>query len=158
MRNIVLARIDDRLIHGQIVTAWVKQTNGNRIVIADDPLTKDTFMQRLLKAAAPPGISVDILAVSDAINFLKEEPAAGECIIILAKVPGVMEALINGGVGIDRVILGGMGAKEGRKRFNKNVSASPEEIESIKRILGKGVEMYFQLVPSEKAEDVKKLV
>lgn len=158
MRNIVLARIDDRLIHGQIVTAWVKQTNGNRIVIADDPLTKDTFMQRLLKAAAPPGISVDILAVSDAINFLKEEPAAGECIIILAKVPGVMEALINGGVGIDRVILGGMGAKEGRKRFNKNVSASPEEIESIKRILGKGVEMYFQLVPGEKAEDVKKLV
>ena len=84
MRNIVLARIDDRLIHGQVVTAWVKQTNGNRIVIADDPLTKDTFMQRLLKAAAPPGITVDILTTADAINFLKEAPESGENIILLA--------------------------------------------------------------------------
>lgn len=158
MRNIVLARIDDRLIHGQVVTAWVKQTNANRIVIADDPLTKDNFMQRLLKAAAPPGISVDILTAVDAINFLKEAPTAGENIIILVKVPEVMEALIDGGVLLDKVILGGMGAKEGRSRFNKNVSASPKEVESIKRILGKGTAMFFQLVPAEKAEDVKKFV
>lgn len=156
MRNVVLARIDDRLIHGQIVTAWVKQTNANRIVIVDDPLTKDTFMQRLLKAAAPPGISVDILTMDNAVNFLKETPAAGEYIIILTKVPEVMEALIDGGIVIDKVILGGMGAKEGRNRFNKNVSASPKEVETIKRILGKGIPMLYQLVPSEKAEDVKK--
>jgi len=158
MRNVVLTRIDDRLIHGQIVTAWVKQTNGNRIVIVDDPLTKDTFMQRLLKAAAPPGISVDILTTENAINFLKEAPAAGEYIIILTKVPEIMEALIDGGVLIDKIILGGMGAKEGRNRFNKNVSASSKEVESIKRILGKGVAMLYQLVPSEKAEDVKKFL
>jgi len=158
MRNVVLARIDDRLIHGQIVTAWVKQTNGNRIVIVDDPLTKDTFMQRLLKAAAPPGISVDILTTENAINFLKETSAAGEYIIILTKVPEIMEALIDGGVSIDKIILGGMGAKEGRNRFNKNVSASLKEVESFKRILGKGIAMLYQLVPSEKAEDVKKFL
>lgn len=158
MRNIVLARIDDRLIHGQVVTAWVKQTNANRIVIADDPLTKDTFMQRLLKAAAPPGISVDILTTADAINLLKEPPAPGENIILLVKVPEVIEAIINGGVELNKVILGGMGAKEGRKRFNRNVSASPEEVECFKRIMGKGITIHYQLVPSDKAEDVKKFV
>ncbi|MDD4296969.1 MAG: PTS sugar transporter subunit IIB [Ruminiclostridium sp.] len=158
MRNIVLARIDDRLIHGQVVTAWVKQTNGNRIVIADDPLTKDTFMQRLLKAAAPPGITVDILTTVDAISFLKETPESGENIILLVKVPDIIEALIDGGVVLDKVILGGMGAKEGRNRFNRNVSASPKEVESFKRIMGKGIPMHYQLVPSDKAEDVKKFV
>lgn len=158
MKNIVLARIDDRLIHGQIVTAWVKQTNCSKIIIVDDPLSKDTFMQRLLKAAAPPGISADVLTTNDAINFLKKEPLAGENIIILTKVPEIMEALIDGGVTLNKIILGGMGAKGGRKRFNKNVSASPEEVECIKRIIGKGTDMYYQLVPNEKAQDVKKFL
>lgn len=158
MRKIVLARIDDRLIHGQVVTAWIKVTNANRIVIVDDPLSKDAFMQRLLKAAAPPDISVDIFTIKDAVNFLKEQPAARENIIVLVKVPEIMEALINGGVLFDKVILGGMGAKEGRMRFNKNISASPMEIECIKRIMSKGIAMYYQLVPAEKAIDVKKLL
>ena len=158
MRNIVLARIDDRLIHGQVVTAWVKQTNANRIVIADDPLTKDMFMQRLLKAVAPPGIAVDIFTIEAAIKFLTEDPPAGENIILVVKVPEIMEALVDGGVVLDKIILGGMGAKEGRKRFNKNVSASPEEVECIRRILDKGIGMYYQLVPSEKAVDVKKFL
>lgn len=158
MKHIVLARIDDRLIHGQIVTAWVKQTGCSRIVIVDDPLSKDTFMQRLLKAAAPPGISADVLATNDAINLLKEKPSEGENIIILTKVPEIMEALIDGGVALDKIILGGMGAKGGRKRFNKNVSASPEEVECIKRILKKGTDMYYQMVPGEKAQDVKKFL
>ena len=158
MRNIVLARIDDRLIHGQVVTSWVKQTNANRIIIVDDPLTKDIFIQRLLKAAAPSGISVSILTTEDAVKFLKEDPSAGENIIILVKVPEAIEALIDGGVVLDKVILGGMGAKEGRSRFNKNVSASSNEVECIKRILEKGVSMYYQMVPNEKAVDVKKII
>jgi mannose/fructose/N-acetylgalactosamine-specific phosphotransferase system component IIB len=158
VRNIVLARIDDRLIHGQVVTSWVKQTNANRIIIVDNPLTKDVFMQRLLKAAAPSGISVSILTTEDAVKFLKGDPAAGENIIILVKVPEAIEALIDGGVVLDKVILGGMGAKEGRSRFNKNVSASSKEVECIKRILEKGVSMYYQMVPNERAVDVKKII
>ena len=96
MKKIVLARIDDRLIHGQVVTSWVKQTDASRIVIVDSPLTQNTFMQRLLKAAAPQGISVDIMTAADAIKFLKGEPLARENIIILTKVPEVMEELIEG--------------------------------------------------------------
>ena len=158
MRNIVLARIDDRLIHGQVVTSWVKHTNATSIVIVDDPLTKNTFMQRLLRAAAPQGISVEILGREDAVSYLTGSPVAGENIILLTKAPEYIEALIDGGVSMSKVILGGMGAKEGRKRFNRNVSASDEEVETIKRILGKDVEMYYQLVPEERAEDVRKLV
>ncbi|MDR3644080.1 MAG: PTS sugar transporter subunit IIB [Clostridia bacterium] len=158
MRNIVLARIDDRLIHGQIVTAWLKQTNGNTIAIVDDLLPKDPFMLRILKAASPPGISVEILNVEDAIAFLSEDSPAEERLVILTKIPQAMEKLIDGGILLEKIILGGMGAKAGRQKFNKNISASPEEVESMKHILGKNVELLYQLVPNDRPADVKKLL
>lgn len=61
MKNIVLIRIDDRLIHGQVVTQWIKDTNGNRILIVDDKLVNDRMMMRILKAAAPPGVKVEVM-------------------------------------------------------------------------------------------------
>jgi PTS system mannose-specific IIB component len=158
MRNIVLCRIDDRLIHGQVVTAWVKQTNGNRIIIVDNALTKDAFMQKILKAAAPPGIKVDVLTVEDASAVLTEDAAEGEKIIILVKVPEAIEALMDNGVRFEKIILGGMGAKTGRTKFNKNVSASAEETSTMKRIIEKGTPIFFQLVPTEKAADIQKLL
>lgn len=158
MKNVVLCRIDDRLIHGQVVTSWVKQTGGNRILVVDDALTKDIFMQKILKAAAPPDVSVEVLSVNDAIDVLKEEAGNGEKIIILVKVPQAVEKLIEGGVKLPQVILGGMGAKEGRKKFNRNVSASQEEAESMKRMIAGGTQIYYQLVPTESPSDVRKML
>lgn len=157
MRNIVLARIDDRLIHGQVVTSWVRTVDADQILIADDALMGDTFTQRVLKAAAPPGISVDVRSVEDAARYLQEDTRGGR-LVLLTKSPQAIEALIDADVAIGRVILGGMGFKAGRTRFNKNVSASPEEIESFRRMLGRGVEIFYQLVPSEVPTNIKKLL
>lgn len=158
MKNIVLCRIDDRLIHGQVVTSWVKQTGGNRIIIVDDALTKDLFMQKILKAAAPRDVSVDILSVGDGTAVLKEEPGMGEKVIILVKTPQIPEQLIEGGVELPRIVLGGMGAKEGRKKFNRNVSASQEEMDSMKRMIAGGTQIVYQLVPTESPTDVRKML
>ncbi|HHW94265.1 MAG TPA: PTS sugar transporter subunit IIB [Clostridiaceae bacterium] len=158
MRSIVLARIDDRLIHGQVVTAWCKTTGANAIVIADDDLVCDEFSQRLLKACAPPGITVHTLSLSDASIYLRSTGEGDERIILLTKTPGVMEYLLEEGVSIGRIILGGMGMKAGRKRFNKNVSASEEEISSMKRIVSRGVDINYQMVPKERPVNVKKLL
>lgn len=158
MKNIVLCRIDDRLIHGQVVTSWVKQTGGNRIIIVDDALTKDLFMQKILKAAAPRDVSVDVLSVGDGTAVLKEEPGMGEKVIILVKMPQIPEQLIEGGVELPRIVLGGMGAKEGRKKFNRNVSASQEEMDSMKRMIAGGTQIVYQLVPTESPTDVRKML
>ncbi len=157
MRNIVLTRIDDRLIHGQVVTAWVKHTDANRILIVDDPLTKDTFMQRILRSAAPAGITVEVKGVSEAANFLKEDAETGEKLMILVKGPQNLESLVDEGVKLPLIILGGMGAKAGRKKFNRNVSASEEEIACMKRLEEKGAVVQFQLVPDEKPTMLNKI-
>lgn len=157
MRNIVLTRIDDRLIHGQVVTAWVKHTDANRILIVDDPLTKDTFMQRILRSAAPAGITVEVKGVSEAADFLKEDAETGEKLMILVKGPQNLESLVDEGVNLPLIILGGMGAKAGRKKFNRNVSASEEEIACMKRLEEKGAVVQFQLVPDEKPTMLNKI-
>lgn len=158
MRNIVLARIDDRLIHGQIVTSWCKATSANRIVIVDDPLSKDSFTQRLLKAAAPSDIIVDILGFDQAVQFLQEDDHGEGKVILLTKTPKVMEDLINQNIFIKTIILGGMGAKTGRSKLNKNISASTEEVDCMKRIINGGTEIFYQLVPAERPINVKKFI
>lgn len=158
MRDIVLTRIDDRLIHGQVVTAWVKQTNGNRIVIVDEALAKDAFMQKILKSAAPPGVSVEVYSVSDAAELLKAEAVKGEKVIILVKTPQVLEALLDAGVELKTVILGGMGLKAGRKKFYKNISASDDEIACMKRLISRKTTILAQMVPDERPADISKLV
>ncbi|MDD3337366.1 MAG: PTS sugar transporter subunit IIB [Lachnospiraceae bacterium] len=158
MRTIVLTRIDDRLIHGQVVTAWVKKVNCNRILIVDDPLTKDVFMQKILKSAAPIGMHVDVKGVADATAFLTEPEEKDEKILILVKTPQPLEALADAGVVLPTIILGGMGAKAGRKKFNRNVSASEEEVACLKRLSEKVSTVQYQLVPDEKPMLLEKLL
>lgn len=157
MKNIILTRIDDRLIHGQVVTAWIKQYPINKILIIDDELSQNRLMERIYKAASPMGVEVLIQAVSGAIEFLLKEPTRGENLLILVKVPEIIETLLKEGIVIKKVILGGMGAKNGRKTFNRNVSASEEEVLCFKRIVEEGVEIFYQLVPNDKAVNIKSL-
>lgn len=158
MRNIAVTRIDDRLIHGQVVTAWVKQTDANTIVIVDDPLTKDVFMQKIIRSAAPTGIDVRVMGTEEAAAFLAEESDANEKIIVLVKGPGVLESLVDAGIALPVIVLGGMGSKAGRKKFNRNVSASPEEVECMKRLEEKGSTVQFQLVPDDKPVPLSKML
>lgn len=158
MKHILVTRIDDRLIHGQVVTAWIKQYPINKILIIDNELSKNKLMGRIYKAAAPVGIEVVIMDQEMAEGFLKEDPGLKENLMILVKVPQALEKLIGNGISIDKIILGGMGAKPGRKTFNRNVSANEQETECFKRIIERGVEIYYQLVPNDKEVNIRKML
>jgi len=157
MKNLVLVRIDDRLIHGQIVTQWLKSTHGNKILIIDDDVPNNPMIIRILKAAAPPDVKVVIKSVTEGIEYCKKEKKTDdEQIVLLVKTPEVIEKLLDDGVPIPKVILGGMGFKAGRSRINRNISANQEEIDCMKRILDKGTEIWYQLVPAEVAQNFEK--
>ncbi|MFZ7132296.1 MAG: PTS system mannose/fructose/N-acetylgalactosamine-transporter subunit IIB [Eubacteriales bacterium] len=158
MKNIVLTRIDDRLIHGQVVTAWVKQTKGNRIIIVDDQLSTDSFMQQVLHMAAPTGIKVEVVNTVEGSKLLKMEPKINEKLIILTKGPQVLEQLIINGVEINTIILGGIGAKSGRKKFYRNISIDDEELNCFKRLIDNDVKVFMQIVPDERAISMEKLI
>lgn len=159
MRNIVWCRVDDRLIHGEVVTAWTPYTHANRIVIVDDEVAKDDFNKRVLKSLAPAGTQVAVLTVAGATKALQKDPKPGERVLLLTKSPIVFEQLLDGGVAIKQVNLGGMGIRGERKPFVNNVSASPEEVDSIRRMKNeKGVDVFYQLVPEQKVIDISNLL
>ena len=82
MKNVLITRIDDRLIHGQVVTAWIKVYPINKILIIDDELSKNQLMLRIYKAAAPAGVEVILMNQMDAAEFLLDEPLKGENIMV----------------------------------------------------------------------------
>ncbi len=158
MKNIVLTRIDDRLIHGQVITAWVKHIKCDTVLIVDDSLSKNSMMQRIYKAAAPTGLNVEITNEPDAVEYLKADDGHDHNVIILVKIPQVIENLKGLGVSINSVILGGMGSNHERKKLIRNVFSSAEENECFKRLIESGCTVEYQIVPAEKSTDISKLI
>lgn len=149
MRNVVLARVDDRLIHGEVVTAWTPTMRGNRIMIIDDEVVKDEFNVRVVKALAPAGTKVIVYSVEKAAEKLMVPGVDGERIIILTKTPITFNRLIKAGVPIKEVNLGGSGIRGERKPFINNVALDPEEVKACEEMLNAGVRVYYQLVPEQ---------
>ncbi|MGN1249259.1 MAG: PTS system mannose/fructose/N-acetylgalactosamine-transporter subunit IIB [Candidatus Spyradocola sp.] len=158
MRNIVLTRVDERLIHGQVMTSWLKLCCANVVLIIDQASATNAFLRRILFAAAPKDVELLVMTEADAAAYLKEDSPVGEKVLVLTKTPQPLLAMIQSGVALEEVILGNMGGGPGRKRFNKSISATAEEIQTFRDIIAQGVSVYCQMVPSDSKEDVKKLL
>lgn len=158
MGEIVLTRIDDRLIHGQVMTAWVKKTGANQIVVIDNGVAEDMFMTEVLKASAPSGINITVKNVNDAVDFVNNISKTNNKVIILVKAPKVIVELLNNEVNLGKVIVGGMGTNPGRKTLYKNIAASNEERADFKFILDKGIPVFIHIIPDQKAIDLSKYI
>ncbi|BEU88620.1 PTS sugar transporter subunit IIB [Selenomonas sp. TAMA-11512] len=149
MRNVVLARVDDRLIHGEVVSVWTPTLSVNRIAVVDDGVAADAFNTRVIKGLAPEGVKCFVWSVATAVEKLKGDPKKDERMMILTKTPITFLRLVEGGIGLKEVNLGGMGLRDARRTFIKNVACDEEEIEAIKRLDARGVRVYYQLVPEQ---------
>lgn len=155
MKNIVWTRIDDRLIHGQVMTQWIQYTGANEVLIIDDAVAKDSFLQMVMKSSVPGKINLRICSVKDAIGYLNEDEGI-EKIIILVKTPEVLDQITDAGVTLASVNVGGIGAKAGRKPLFKNISVSEEEKEAFRRLLNKKVKVFLRVITTEPQEDIAK--
>ncbi len=112
MKKIVLARVDDRLIHTEILTLWVPEVRANRILIVDDIVAKDKFRSKVIKEMAPDGLIIHVYGIDRAVEKLKEPPSFdGERVIVIAESPIVFEELMKCGIRITQLNIGGMGIR-----------------------------------------------
>ena len=81
--EISVFRIDDRLIHGQIITAWIAYADAKNIIVADDKAAVDEFQQSLLKMATPDSINLKILSVDDAISYIQSGQGEGKSLLLM---------------------------------------------------------------------------
>lgn len=159
MKNIVYSRIDDRLIHGQVMTGWVQFTGATEVVIIDDAVAKDQFSQMVMRSSMPSKIGLKIFSVSDGAQYLQTAPAnANEKIFILAKTPMAFLGLSEQGVDLKAVGIGGMGARSDRHVFYRNISASLEEVDTFKKLAGRSVDVFVQVIPDQVRVELKSII
>lgn len=145
-----LVRVDDRLIHGQVVAIWLKALGARRIVIVDDRTAADEFLREILELAAPPGVPVEVHDVERGTQRVRDLAAAPEPIFVLMRSPLTAVRLREAGVEFPLLNVGGMGAGPGRKVLYRNISASPEEIEAMRRLEEMGTTVELRIVENDR--------
>lgn len=150
-------RIDDRLIHGQVITAWIAYADAKTIVVADDKAVKDEFQQSLLRMATPDSINLKIFSVDDAISYLDSEENDGK-VLLLVRGPEQALKFIQAGLTDQVINVGNMNMKKGKTKVLGNMWVFPEDVENIKSIYDQGVKMEVRAVPNERSQDVMELL
>jgi len=154
--SISLYRIDDRLVHGQVMTAWVRIYNITKIIVVDDLTTKNTFLCDVMKMAVPSGCNVQILTIAEAVPVIQAS-GANEKAIVLVKAPATLRALIDLGVVINEINVGNVGAGPGRKAVMRSTQLTKDEFDTLVGMSAKGIHIYFQMLPEAKSMELEKL-
>ncbi|ELY5828669.1 PTS mannose transporter subunit IIAB [Cronobacter turicensis] len=144
-----LARIDDRLIHGQVATRWTKETNVSRIIVVSDEVAADNVRKTLLTQVAPPGVTAHVVDVAKMIRVYNNPKYAGERVMLLFTNPTDVERVVEGGVKITSVNIGGMAYRQGKTQVNNAVSVDEKDIEAFKKLNARGIELEVRKVSND---------
>ena len=160
MAKIELARVDFRLIHGQIITRWRKVININKIIVIDDILAADEFMTKVYASAAPADITVKVYTEEKALRLWGKNQFGTGAVMILFKDIATCSRMIKEGLPLSEVQLGGVPHTEEKKLIMKAVSLNNGEMNLIKDLYEDyEVNFTIQVVPEnakmEYAEIVK---
>lgn len=152
--GIELVRIDDRLIHGQVVMAWSKAVAVKRMVVIDDKVAVDAIRKMLLETVAPPGIKVSVLTAEQGIEALQNKKFGNEKLLLLVTNPMTILTLIEGEIPISTVNIGGMSFSQGKTQLTKAVSVDEQDRTAFKKLHEYGVELNIQILPNDTPVDI----
>ena len=154
--NILLTRIDNRLIHGQVATQWNSTIGANLILVANDEVSQNTMRQNLMKMAAPTGVATRFFSLQHTIDII-HKASPKQKIFIVVESPEDVLALVKGGVPIKKVNIGNMHMADGKRQVATSVAVNDEDVAAFKELQSMGVELQIQRVPSTPVEDINKL-
>lgn len=152
MAKIVLCRIDSRLIHGQVVTKWVGQSQANRIVVVSDELEADPFMKSIYLMAAPPNVKVDCYGnQSFAAAWQENQVGEGNVLVLFPSLAAVQQAIVAG-FDIKNIQVGGLGGGPNRKAVFQNITLDEADVNILRDLKQRGIAVHFQTIPEDKPQ------
>jgi len=153
--SIVLARVDDRLVHGQVLVGWGSVLNPDEIVVCSDEIARSNWEKELLEASGTDSIQVRVMNTLDAAAYLKT-PAEEHRTLVLAEKPDCFLELVKAGVPIDKVNLGGMHYEDGKRRVTDYLYVDDHDVQVLAELHRLGVVLEAQDVPGSKSVNVAK--
>ncbi|WP_034550995.1 mannose/fructose/sorbose PTS transporter subunit IIA [Carnobacterium funditum] len=145
----VLVRVDSRLLHGQVATAWTKSTQPNRIIVVSDIVSKDELRKKLIEQAAPPGVKANVITLDKMIEISKDPRFGTTKALILFENPTDVLKAIEGGVDFKEINVGSMAHSVGKVVVNNVLSMSQEDVEAFNKLKAKGVKFDVRKVPND---------
>ncbi|MDH2927396.1 PTS mannose transporter subunit IIAB [Lonepinella koalarum] len=144
-----LARIDDRLVHGQVATRWTKESRVTRIVVVNDDVAKDSVRSTMLKSVAPLGVTVHVVPVDKMVRVYNNPEYAGERMMLLFTNPTDVVRLSDAGIEFKSINIGGISYKEGKKMVTSAVAVNEQDIAAFKALNAKGIELDVRKVSND---------
>ncbi|WP_034538321.1 mannose/fructose/sorbose PTS transporter subunit IIA [Carnobacterium inhibens] len=146
----VLARIDSRLLHGQVATAWTKTTGPTRIIVVSDTVAKDELRKKLIQQAAPPGVKAHVVPVEKMIELAKDDQHfGGQKALLLFENPQDALRAVEGGVPLETINVGSMAHSIGKVQPNKVLAFDQKDIDAFKKLKEAGISFDVRKVPND---------
>ncbi|MBI4054994.1 MAG: PTS sugar transporter subunit IIB [Elusimicrobia bacterium] len=155
----LFVRIDDRLIHGQIIEGWLPYLKTNEVLVVSDALCADELQKTLLSLALPDAIRLEILDVARAVEYLKDsQDLPQKRVLVLVPSPQEALALLERGLSLSQINVGGLHHSVGKIQLGRALFLSPQDKHSLKEILRRGVHLEGRAVPGESPTDLQRLL
>lgn len=150
MNNILLTRIDNRLVHGQVAVTWSNTLGANLIVVANDEVSESKLEQRLMKiVAASQDIDIRFFSIDRTAKII-DKASPEQKIFLICKTPRDVRRLIDKGVKLDKVNIGNMHQSEDKRQLSKKVFVDDKDVEDLDYLKNKGIDLFIQDIPGDK--------
>jgi len=155
----VLARIDSRLLHGQVATAWTKTTQPTRIIVVSDAVAKDDLRKKLIQQAAPPGVKAHVVPVRKMIELAKDDQHfGGQRALLLFENPQDALRAVEGGVPLKTINVGSMAHSPGKVQPNKVLAFNQDDIDTFAKLKELGLNFDVRKVPNDSKGDMGEII
>ncbi len=154
----VLARVDTRLLHGQVATNWTKATNPNRIIVVSDSVSKDDLRKKLIEQAAPPGVRAHVIPLDKLVQVYNDPRFGDTKALLLFENPQDALAVIEKGVEISELNIGSMAHSVGKIQINNVLSVDQADVDTYKKLRDLGVKFDVRKVSGDSPSDLFKLI
>ncbi len=156
---IILYRVDDRLVHGQVVEGWVPHLKAEELAVVSDEISGDEMRRAIMRFATPEGVDLKIMTVAEASAYLPEAAKSPRKVLLL--LPGLAEALaLNGkGLPIPSLNIGGMHYSAGKNlSIGKAIFLNDEDCAALKALSASGIKIEGRGVPSDSPLDLMEAI
>ncbi|EHR9179359.1 TPA: PTS N-acetylgalactosamine transporter subunit IIB [Escherichia coli] len=152
--NILLTRIDNRLVHGQVGVTWTSTIGANLLVVVDDVVANDDIQQKLMGIAAETyGFGIRFFTIEKTINVIGKA-APHQKIFLICRTPQTVRKLVEGGIDLKDVNVGNMHFSEGKKQISSKVYVDDQDLTDLRFIKQRGVNVFIQDVPGDQKEQI----
>lgn len=156
--KIALARIDTRLLHGQVAVAWSKALNPDRIIVVSNAVAQDELRKSMIEQAAPPGVRAHVVPIKKMIEIANDPRFGATKALLLFETPQDLLDLVEGGVEIKEANLGSIAHSVGKAVLTNAIAMDRHDLDAIKALMDKGVTFNTRKVPTDAAGNFAALI